>query len=180
MFVVENNYKTTNNDNYVIQEYKKAFTLLPEILKRNISYIKFWSSNTWLKNNITGDHKHNMACTDWGNAVNSKSPIYIDLGKPAYSNLDTKPSHAQFRYYEVAAHEAGHALDTVNKKYSNTSTWKNITKKYGAKIYSIDSKTTYEVFAAAVSWYVTNPNKLISISIDAYNYINNIFNGGIF
>jgi len=170
------NGKTGMSDLDVMGQYDIAFTSLPEILKRNILYVMYWSGAEWLKNKITldkyGKAVHSMACADWGHAVNGKSPIYIDLGKPA------KPSTEQFNFYSVAAHEAGHALDTCNKTYSNTAQWINITNKYGAKIYSIDAKTTYEVFAAAVAWSVTNPNKLKSISMDAYNYIDNIFKKG--
>ena len=168
---VESNYKPTRSDNNVIEKYKEAFYSLPSFLVNSVLSVEFISGNTWISQNVSGDKKHHMAVTSWYKVVDGKSPIYIDLGKPASAT-------GQFGFNSVAAHEAAHALDTYEQKYSSTDEWKKITKASGAKIYSIDGSTTYETFAAAVAWYVTDPNKLKSISMDAYNYIDKIAKGG--
>ena len=112
-----------------------------------------------------------MGVTGWSEAVNRKSPIYLDLGKAP------SRTSGQFGFNSVAAHESAHTLDTPKRLYSSTDKWEKITKESGYSLYSIDGSTTYETFAAAVAWYVTTPGTLKSKSQDAYNYIDDILNG---
>jgi hypothetical protein len=169
-YFTDKGHSLTQTEKTVVNTYITAFEALPQFLKNNILQIVFWSGAAWLKKNITGDGKHHISATCWPKTFGGKCPIYLDLGKPANST-------GQLGYKSVAAHEAGHALDTCQTKYSNTAEWKSITKDSGAKIYSLDSKSTIEVFAAAMAWYVTNPANLKSISQKAYNYTANIATG---
>jgi hypothetical protein len=169
-YFTDKSHTLTQTEKPIVNTYITVFEALPSYLKNNILQIVFWSGAAWLKKNITGDNKHHIAATCWLKTFGGKCPIFLDLEKPAKAS-------GQLGYESVAAHEAGHALDTDQKKYSSSAEWQSITETYGAKIYSLDSKTAMEVFAAAMAWYVTNPTNLKSISLKAFSYIDNIVKG---
>ena len=80
---------------------------------------------------------------------------HISLSPPCFA----KPVDfsGQYGLKSVTAHEAGHTLDTHQKKYSSTAEWQIISKDSGAKIYPTDGKSSMEVFAGAVAKCIADP-----------------------
>ena len=143
--------------------FMDCFESLPLWLKGSVDKVTFLPRAEFDKL-----YDYHMAVTEYSHGLRPKYSIFINYGKLPSS------AEGQFGYLSIAAHESAHALDTSSRFFSWTSKWRAITKEYGKKIYSIKPDDPCEVFAGAVAWYITDPDYLMSISTEAYEYIDGI------